>query len=39
MPGTSTDVNDYLNEITGKDITAKDSRTWAGTGPRGDGAQ
>lgn len=28
---TSTDVNKYLNEITGKDITAKDLRTWAGT--------
>ena len=28
---TSTDVNDYLEEITGKDITAKDFRTWAGT--------
>jgi len=28
---TSTDVNKYLNEITGKDITAKDFRTWAGT--------
>jgi DNA topoisomerase-1 len=28
---TSTDVNDYLKEITGKDITAKDFRTWAGT--------
>ena len=28
---TSTDVNDYLGEITGKDITAKDFRTWAGT--------
>jgi len=27
----STDVNKYLNEITGKDITAKDFRTWAGT--------
>src|SRR6476660_3354990 len=24
---TSTDVNDYLREITGKDITAKDFRT------------
>jgi DNA topoisomerase-1 len=24
-------VNDYLREITGKDITAKDFRTWAGT--------
>jgi DNA topoisomerase-1 len=28
---TSTDVNDYLREITGKDITAKDFRTWAAT--------
>lgn len=28
---TSTDVNDYLKEITEKDITAKDFRTWAGT--------
>lgn len=28
---TSSDVNDYLREITGKDITAKDFRTWAGT--------
>jgi DNA topoisomerase-1 len=28
---TSTDVNDYLREITGKDNTAKDFRTWAGT--------
>jgi len=28
---TSTDVNDYLREIAGKDITAKDFRTWAGT--------
>jgi DNA topoisomerase-1 len=24
-------VNDYLKEITGRDITAKDFRTWAGT--------
>ena len=24
-------MNDYLREITGKDITAKDFRTWAGT--------
>jgi hypothetical protein len=24
-------VNDYLKEITGQDITAKDFRTWAGT--------
>jgi DNA topoisomerase-1 len=28
---TSTDVNQYLKEITGQDITAKDFRTWAGT--------
>jgi DNA topoisomerase I len=28
---TSTDVNTYLKEITGKGITAKDFRTWAGT--------
>ena len=28
---TSTDVNEYLKEITGTDITAKDFRTWAGT--------
>lgn len=28
---TSADVNDYLREITGKSITAKDFRTWAGT--------
>jgi DNA topoisomerase I len=28
---TSTDVNDYLKEITGRNITAKDFRTWAGT--------
>ena len=28
---TSTDVNEYLKEITGRDITAKDFRTWAGT--------
>jgi DNA topoisomerase I len=28
---TSTDVNAYLKEITGKDITTKDFRTWAGT--------
>jgi len=27
----SGDINDYLREITGKDITAKDFRTWAGT--------
>jgi DNA topoisomerase-1 len=28
---TSSDVNAYLKEITGKDVTAKDFRTWAGT--------
>jgi DNA topoisomerase I len=28
---TSQDVNDYLREITGEDLTAKDFRTWAGT--------
>ena len=28
----SGDVNDYLREITGQDITAKDFRTWHGTG-------
>ena len=28
---TSQDVNDYLREITQRDITAKDFRTWAGT--------
>jgi DNA topoisomerase I len=28
---TSTDVNDYLRDITGEDFTAKDFRTWAGT--------
>jgi DNA topoisomerase-1 len=28
---TSSDVNDFLREITGMDITAKDFRTWAGT--------
>lgn len=27
----SADVNDYLREISGQDITAKDFRTWAGT--------
>jgi len=29
---TSGDVNDYLRQITGADITAKDFRTWHGTG-------
>jgi DNA topoisomerase I len=28
---SSSDVNDYLREISGQDITAKDFRTWAGT--------
>ncbi len=28
---TSTDVNAYLREISGRGITAKDFRTWAGT--------
>lgn len=28
---TSSDVNDYLREISGAQITAKDFRTWAGT--------
>jgi DNA topoisomerase-1 len=28
---TSSDVNAYLREISGQDITAKDFRTWAGT--------
>ncbi|MBV9394936.1 MAG: DNA topoisomerase IB, partial [Methylobacteriaceae bacterium] len=28
---TSSDVNDYLREVSGLDITAKDFRTWAGT--------
>src|SRR5258708_13436851 len=28
---SSGDVNAYLREITGSDITAKDFRTWAGT--------
>lgn len=28
---TSSDVNDYLREISGQDITAKDFRTWHGT--------
>jgi DNA topoisomerase I len=27
----SADVNDYLQEISGEEITAKDFRTWAGT--------
>jgi DNA topoisomerase-1 len=28
---TSSDVNAYLRDISGRDITAKDFRTWAGT--------
>jgi DNA topoisomerase-1 len=28
---TSSDINDYLREISGEDITAKDFRTWHGT--------
>jgi DNA topoisomerase-1 len=28
---TSADVNAYLKEVTGRDVTAKDFRTWAGT--------
>lgn len=28
---TSTDVNEYLREISGEDFTAKDFRTWAAT--------
>ncbi|HEU4824976.1 MAG TPA: DNA topoisomerase IB [Dongiaceae bacterium] len=28
---TSTDVNEYLRDLTGRDVTAKDFRTWAGT--------
>ncbi len=28
---TSDDVNEYLQEITGEEFTAKDFRTWAGT--------
>jgi DNA topoisomerase I len=28
---TSTDVNTYLKDLTGRDITAKDFRTWSGT--------
>ncbi|HEX4260516.1 MAG TPA: DNA topoisomerase IB [Acetobacteraceae bacterium] len=30
-PIGSEDVNDYLREISGEEITAKDFRTWAGT--------
>jgi len=28
---TSTDVNEYLRALTGREVTAKDFRTWAGT--------
>lgn len=28
---TGTDVNDYLREVSGMDVTAKDFRTWHGT--------
>ncbi len=28
---TSTDVNAYLHDVCGEDISAKDFRTWAGT--------
>jgi len=28
---SSDDVNDYLRDITGRDVTAKDFRTWGGT--------
>ena len=31
QPVSSSDVNDYLREISGQDFTAKDFRTWAGT--------
>ncbi len=27
----ASDINDYLRRVTGRDITAKDFRTWAGT--------
>ncbi len=30
-PVTSADVNAYLREVTGREVTAKDFRTWAGT--------
>jgi DNA topoisomerase I len=30
-PVGSSDVNDYLRDVTGQDFTAKDFRTWAGT--------
>jgi DNA topoisomerase-1 len=28
---SSSDVNEYLKELTGRDVTAKDFRTWSGT--------
>jgi DNA topoisomerase-1 len=28
---TSTDVNEHLRDLTGREVTAKDFRTWAGT--------
>jgi DNA topoisomerase-1 len=31
VPITSDDVNRFLKDVTGKDFTAKDFRTWAGT--------
>jgi DNA topoisomerase-1 len=31
QPVSSADVNAYLREATGRDVTAKDFRTWAGT--------
>ena len=34
QPIDSADVNDYLREISGDEFTAKDFRTWAGTGRR-----
>jgi DNA topoisomerase I len=30
-PVTSSDVNNYLRDIAGEDVSAKDFRTWAGT--------
>jgi len=30
-PISSDDVNEYLREVSGRDITAKDFRTWGGT--------
>jgi DNA topoisomerase-1 len=31
LRATSTDVNEYLRGLTGREVTAKDFRTWAGT--------